>query len=73
MGIIRCAMEGYLVRAFNPILWMYHPYPPFYKHIKKLKELGIMRGCQIDPPMFCLDGYVTRDAMAVLLYRAFGS
>jgi hypothetical protein len=46
---------------------------PFYKHIQKLKELGITRGCRQDPPMYCPDGYVTRDAMAVFLYRAFSN
>jgi hypothetical protein len=46
---------------------------PFYKHIQKLKELGITRGCRQDPPMYCPDSYVTRDAMAVFLYRAFSS
>ena len=48
------------------------PTHPFYKHIQKLKELGITRGCRQDPPMYCPDSYVTRDAMAVFLYRAFG-
>jgi hypothetical protein len=47
------------------------PTHPFYKHIQKLKELGITRGCRQDPPMYCPDNYVTRDAMAVFLYRAF--
>jgi hypothetical protein len=48
------------------------PTHPFYKHIQKLKELGITTGCRQDPPMYCPDNYVTRDAMAVFLYRAFG-
>jgi hypothetical protein len=30
-------------------------------------------GCRQDPPMYCPDGYVTRDAMAVFLYRAFSN
>ena len=47
------------------------PTHPFYKHIQKLKETGITKGCRQDPPMFCPDSYVTRDAMAVFLYRAF--
>jgi len=47
------------------------PTHPFYKHIQKLKETGITGGCRQDPPMFCPDSYVTRDAMAVFLYRAF--
>jgi len=47
------------------------PTHPFYKHIQKLKELDITKGCQTNPPMFCPDNYVTRDAMAVFLYRAF--
>jgi hypothetical protein len=47
------------------------PTYPFYKHIQKLKELGITTGCQSNPPMYCPDNYVTRDAMAVFLYRGF--
>jgi subtilisin family serine protease len=49
------------------------PTHPFYKHIQKLKELGITTGCRQDPPMYCPDSYVTRDAMAVFLYRAFSN
>jgi len=49
------------------------PTHPFYKHIQRLKELGITTGCKSNPPMFCPDSYVTRDAMAVFLYRAFSS
>jgi hypothetical protein len=49
------------------------PTHPFYKHIQKLKELGITKGCSQNPPMYCPDSYVTRDAMAVFLYRAFSS
>jgi len=49
------------------------PTHPFYKHIQKFKELGITGGCRQDPPMYCPDSYVTRDAMAVFLYRAFSN
>ncbi len=49
------------------------PNHPFFRHIQKLKELGITKGC--NPPegtLFCPDKAVTRAEMAVFLWRAFG-
>lgn len=43
------------------------------RFIKRLKELGITRGC--NPPTndrYCPENYVTRAQMAVFLWRAFG-
>ncbi len=50
------------------------PNHPFFRHIQKLKELGITKGC--NPPegtLFCPDKAVTRAEMAVFFYRAFNT
>jgi len=43
---------------------------PFFKHIQKMKELGITTGCVATPALYCPDVPVTRGQMAVFLVRA---
>jgi hypothetical protein len=43
---------------------------PFYRHVEKLKELGITTGCSTTPAKFCPDDPVTRAQMAIFLVRA---
>jgi hypothetical protein len=47
---------------------------PFFKHIQKLKELGITSGCSSSPARFCPDAEVSRSQIAIFLLRGkFGS
>lgn len=39
--------------------------------VERLAELGVTRGCQVDPAEFCPDETVTRGQMASFLTRAF--
>ena len=41
-------------------------------HVNRLLELGVTRGCQIDPARYCPHQSVTRSQMASFLVRAFG-
>ncbi len=43
---------------------------PFFKHIQKMKDLGITAGCSAQPKLYCPDAPVTRGQMAVFLVRA---
>jgi hypothetical protein len=47
------------------------PNHPFFRHIQKLKELGITKGCNPEGTMYCPNSYVKRDQMAIFLGRAF--
>ena len=40
-------------------------------HVERLGDLGITRGCEVEPPRFCPDSPVTRAQMATFLTRAF--
>lgn len=42
---------------------------PFFKHIQKLRELGVTSGCTATT--YCPDGLVTREQMAAFISRAF--
>jgi len=48
------------------------PNHPFFRHIQKLRELGITKGCNQEGTMYCPDNVVTRDQMAMFLCRAYG-
>ena len=41
------------------------------KHVNRLAELEVTRGCATDPPRYCPDQPVTRAQMAAFLNRAF--
>ncbi len=43
---------------------------PFFKHIQKMKELGLTSGCSAKPVLYCPDAPVTRGQMAVFIVRA---
>jgi hypothetical protein len=45
---------------------------PFFQFIEALKSSGITGGCQIAPPLYCPDNFVTRGQMAVFLAKALG-
>ncbi|MCE2528572.1 MAG: S-layer homology domain-containing protein [Acidimicrobiia bacterium] len=40
-------------------------------HVERLADLGITRGCEVEPARFCPDSPVTRAQMATFLARAF--
>ncbi|MEZ0343289.1 MAG: S8 family serine peptidase [Caldimicrobium sp.] len=46
---------------------------PFFRHIQRLKELGITKGCNSEGTLFCPDRAVTRAEMAVFLCRMYGN
>ncbi|MGC9100825.1 MAG: S-layer homology domain-containing protein [Caldisericum sp.] len=49
------------------------PNHPFFRHIQKLKELGITKGCNPSGyMMYCPDRYVTRAEIAMFLYLFSG-
>jgi TolB protein len=39
--------------------------------VERLAELGVTKGCAVEPAAFCPDGFVTRGQMATFLSRAF--
>lgn len=45
---------------------------PFFQFIEALKSSGITGGCQVAPPLYCPDNFVTRGQMAVFLAKALG-
>lgn len=40
-------------------------------HVERLADLGITKGCEVEPARFCPDSPVTRGQMATFLTRAF--
>ena len=45
---------------------------PFFQFIEALKSSGITGGCQVAPPLYCPDNFVTRGQMAGFLAKALG-
>jgi hypothetical protein len=45
---------------------------PFFQFIEALAASGITQGCQVSPPLYCPDAFLTRGQMAVFLARALG-
>lgn len=81
-NVTRGEMAVFLVRGkFRPLFGENFQFPesayfsdvaathPFFKHIQKLRELGITSGCT--PTSYCPNDFVTREQMAAFLTRAF--
>ena len=48
------------------------PTHPAWLAIEKVKAARVTAGCSTNPPMFCPDGLVKREEMAVFIDRALG-
>ena len=48
------------------------PTHPAWLAIEKVKAAGVTAGCSTNPPMFCPDGLVKREEIAVFIDRALG-
>ena len=54
--------------SFDDVL----PSHPNWLAIERVKAAGLTAGCSADPPMFCPDGLVKREEVAVFIDRALG-
>jgi hypothetical protein len=45
---------------------------PFFRWIEALVAAGITTGCNVTPPLYCPDDFVTRAQMAVFISKALG-
>jgi hypothetical protein len=45
---------------------------PFFRFIEALVDAGITAGCNVSPPRYCPDTFVTRGQMAVFISKALG-
>jgi hypothetical protein len=43
---------------------------PIFRHVQRMKDLGITSGCSAKPALYCPDAPVTRGQMAVFVVRA---
>jgi hypothetical protein len=45
---------------------------PFFQWIEALAAAGVTTGCNVSPPLYCPNDFVTRGQMAVFISRALG-
>ena len=44
---------------------------PYFAFIQRLADLGITKGCQLSPPLFCTESSITQGQMAVFVIEAW--